>query len=72
MGIIPILASLVNIAKGEDVELLLSTSAGCIHREQYWPSDAAANKADECEHLEEPQVQIAIQRLVRNQELVRN
>lgn len=46
------LALFVDVAKVEQIELLLTSSTSCVDGKQDGPSYAAADKADEGEHLE--------------------
>lgn len=64
MCVVSVLAILVDIREGQNIKLLLTTAPCTIDRKENWERQAAANKANDCYHLEEPQVQVSVQRLV--------
>lgn len=64
MCVVSVLAILVDIREGQNIKLLLTTAPCTIDRKENRERQAAANKANDCYHLEEPQVQVSVQRLV--------
>ena len=64
MRIISILAVLVNIRKGQNIELLLATAARSVNRKENRESQATPDKTYDGQHLEEPQIEISIKGLV--------
>lgn len=60
-----------DIAEAQDIKLRLTTSASGIDWKENWPGDAAADKADEDEYLEESQKEITIKRVVLENKVVR-
>jgi hypothetical protein len=68
VGIIPI--RIRNIAETQEIKLLLPASASCVDGKQDGPSNAAADKGNDSEHLHVTQKQIAIERLVLKDMLI--
>jgi hypothetical protein len=54
----------LDIAEADDVQLLLSTMARGIDREENRPGDATANKADYGRNLQEAEEEVAVKRVV--------
>jgi hypothetical protein len=63
MRIISILAILIDVGEGKNIELLLSTTTVPVDRKQDRESQATTDKTYNRQHLEESQVQISIERL---------
>lgn len=70
MRIVTILLVLANVREGQQIKLGLAPIAGGIDGEQDGPGDAAADEADDGEHLQEAQVEKAIERLVIEHQVV--
>jgi hypothetical protein len=64
MCVVSVLAILRNVRKAQEIKLLSGTASRCIHWEQDREGYARANEADDCQHLDKPEVEIAIERLV--------
>ena len=64
MRIISILSVLVNIRKGQNIELLLATAARSVNRKENRESQATPDKTYDGQHLEKSKIQISIERLV--------
>lgn len=62
MGIVAIWIR--DITHTEHVKLLLASTSSCIDREQDWPGHTAADEADDGEHLQVSEEEIAVERLV--------
>lgn len=59
-----------DIAEAQYIKLRLTTSASGVDWKEDWPGDAAADKADEDEYLEESQEEITIKGVVLEDEVV--
>ena len=64
MCIVSVLAILADIREGQNIKLLLSSAPCSIERKENRELQAAANKVNDRYHLEEPQIQVSVQRLV--------
>ena len=54
----------LDVAEADDVQLLLSTMARGIDREENGPGDATAHKADYSRNLQEAEEEVAVKRVV--------
>lgn len=70
MGVVAILV--LDVGKGEDVKLLLTTTASGIDRKQNGPGDEATDKADDDGQLKVTEQEIAIERVVLEDVFVGN
>ena len=72
MCVVSILAALPDVGEREEIQLSLPTSACCVHRKQDGEGATASHEANDHEHLEKPEIEISIQRLVIEDILVRD
>ena len=61
MGIISVLARLADIGERQEIQLRVTTTARRVHGEKNRPGETSSDEADQSEHLQESQVQIAIE-----------
>lgn len=61
----------VNVAEAQDVQAALSSTPCSVDWEQYWPSDAGTDEADDEKNPEEAEEEVAIDGIVVEDEGVR-